>query len=92
MPCTFRDLKSDNLLLEWTEGHPHLVLSDFGHCLAGQLVMPYPNDCMDKGGNGKLMAPEVTALNLDSAKYLKVVQRILRLLFFKHQRLMYLCV
>ena len=54
-----RDLKSDNLLIEWNEGRPELVISDFGHCLTAPLLLPYPNDCMDKGGNGKLMAPEV---------------------------------
>lgn len=65
-----RDLKSDNLLLEWTEGRPRLVLSDFGHCLTGQLVMPYPNDCMDKGGNGKLMAPEIALAEPGPGSYL----------------------
>jgi PTEN induced putative kinase 1 len=65
-----RDLKSDNLLLDWTEGHPQLVISDFGHCMTGPLLMPYPNDCMDKGGNGKLMAPEIALAQPGPARYL----------------------
>ena len=41
-----------------------LVVSDFGHCLVGEpatggLCLPYVSHCMEKGGNGKLMAPEV---------------------------------
>lgn len=65
-----RDLKSDNLLVEWSEGRPRLVLSDFGHCLTGPLLMPYPNDCMDKGGNGRLMAPEIATAKPGPGSYL----------------------
>jgi len=65
-----RDLKSDNLLLEWSEGQPQLVVSDFGHCLTGPLYMPYPNDNMDKGGNGKLMAPEIATAEPGPGSYL----------------------
>jgi len=65
-----RDLKSDNLLLEWREGSPNLVVSDFGHCCTGPLYMPYPNDCMDKGGNGRLMAPEIVTAEPGAGAYL----------------------
>jgi len=61
-----RDLKSDNILLDDTHtDSPKLVVSDFGHCLVGDarthgLCLPYISSCMDKGGNGKLMAPEIS--------------------------------
>lgn len=61
-----RDLKSDNLLLDLSSPCPELVVSDFGHCLVGDaqtwgLRLPYVSSCMDKGGNGKLMAPEISS-------------------------------
>lgn len=61
-----RDLKNDNLLVsENTMGFPHLVITDFGCCLAEKdvgLVMPYGTNETSKGGNALLMAPEVRIL------------------------------
>ena len=61
----FRDLKSDNILLDLSEGDdtcPLLVVTDFGCCLADRvhgLSLPYHSPDTDKGGNTALMAPEV---------------------------------
>ncbi|KAK2897235.1 serine/threonine-protein kinase PINK1, mitochondrial [Channa argus] len=62
-----RDLKSDNVLLEFdSDGCPRLVITDFGCCLAQSdscLQLPYNTTWVYKGGNSSLMAPEViTAL------------------------------
>lgn len=62
-----RDLKSDNVLIE--ERGPnsaHLVISDFGCCLAegSGLKMPYLSDDMFRGGNRALMAPEVSTIQV----------------------------
>ena len=59
-----RDLKiSDNILVnESTNGMPHLVITDFGCCLAEKrlgLKLPFETDETSKGGNAELMAPEV---------------------------------
>lgn len=58
-----RDLKSDNILIEFNEeSAPILVLSDFGCCIADKnhcLRIPYPSSEIDKGGNTALMAPEI---------------------------------
>ncbi|XP_063242464.1 serine/threonine-protein kinase Pink1, mitochondrial [Bacillus rossius redtenbacheri] len=60
-----RDLKSDNILLDVSEGDdvcPLLTITDFGCSLANKdhgLVMPYHSPDMDRGGNTALMAPEV---------------------------------
>lgn len=58
-----RDLKSDNILLEFdSAGCPRLVISDFGCCLAEEdlgLKLPYNSLYVNKGGNSSLMAPEV---------------------------------
>ena len=43
-------------------GSPHVVLADFGCCLADSdvsLVLPYSSSMTDIGGNTALMAPEV---------------------------------
>ncbi|GIY30901.1 hypothetical protein CDAR_529751 [Caerostris darwini] len=55
-----RDLKTDNILLDLSEGmhSPKLAITDFGCCLEG-LVLNYPNYEISKGGNMALMAPEV---------------------------------
>lgn len=59
-----RDLKSDNILVELdADGCPWLVISDFGCCLADEsigLQLPFPSWYVDLGGNGSLMAPEVS--------------------------------
>ncbi|XP_010624360.1 serine/threonine-protein kinase PINK1, mitochondrial [Fukomys damarensis] len=59
-----RDLKSDNILVELdSDGCPWLVISDFGCCLADEnigLQLPFPSWYVDRGGNGSLMAPEVS--------------------------------
>ncbi|NP_081156.2 serine/threonine-protein kinase PINK1, mitochondrial precursor [Mus musculus] len=59
-----RDLKSDNILVEWdSDGCPWLVISDFGCCLADQHVglrLPFNSSSVERGGNGSLMAPEVS--------------------------------
>lgn len=60
-----RDLKSDNILLDCCseDSTPHLVISDFGCCLADKdngLKLPYPTDEINKGGNGALMPPEIS--------------------------------
>ncbi|KAM8788694.1 serine/threonine-protein kinase PINK1, mitochondrial [Rhynchonycteris naso] len=59
-----RDLKSDNILVELdADGCPWLVISDFGCCLADECVglqLPFTSWYVDRGGNGCLMAPEVS--------------------------------
>ena len=60
-----RDLKSDNILLSLAGGaqYPHLVITDFGSCLAhrgNKLRLSYTSWDTDKGGNAALMAPEVS--------------------------------
>ncbi|XP_042544356.1 serine/threonine-protein kinase PINK1, mitochondrial [Dipodomys spectabilis] len=59
-----RDLKSDNILVELgADGYPWLVISDFGCCLADEhvgLQLPFTSWYVDRGGNGCLMAPEVS--------------------------------
>ncbi|XP_018616187.2 serine/threonine-protein kinase PINK1, mitochondrial [Scleropages formosus] len=58
-----RDLKSDNVLVELdSDGCPHLVITDFGCCLAEGdfgLKLPFNSRCVNRGGNACLMAPEV---------------------------------
>ncbi|XP_046669203.1 serine/threonine-protein kinase Pink1, mitochondrial [Homalodisca vitripennis] len=60
-----RDLKSDNVLLDLSEGSgscPMLAVSDFGCCLADRTVglsMPFRTLDTNRGGNAALMAPEV---------------------------------
>ncbi|KAL6067358.1 hypothetical protein STEG23_012451 [Scotinomys teguina] len=59
-----RDLKSDNILVELdSDSCPWLVISDFGCCLADErigLKLPFTSWYVDLGGNGSLMAPEVS--------------------------------
>uniref|UniRef100_A0A8C5KWS6 Serine/threonine-protein kinase PINK1, mitochondrial n=1 Tax=Jaculus jaculus TaxID=51337 RepID=A0A8C5KWS6_JACJA len=59
-----RDLKSDNILVDLdSDGCPWLVISDFGCCLADEnmgLQLPFTSWYVDRGGNGCLMAPEVS--------------------------------
>uniref|UniRef100_M3ZC72 Serine/threonine-protein kinase PINK1, mitochondrial n=1 Tax=Nomascus leucogenys TaxID=61853 RepID=M3ZC72_NOMLE len=59
-----RDLKSDNILVELDpDGCPWLVIADFGCCLADEsigLQLPFSSWYVDRGGNGCLMAPEVS--------------------------------
>ncbi|XP_051961155.1 serine/threonine-protein kinase PINK1, mitochondrial [Xyrauchen texanus] len=57
-----RDLKSDNVLLEFDcVCCPRLVITDFGCCLAEDfgLKLPFNSRWVSKGGNSCLMAPEV---------------------------------
>ncbi|XP_022090330.1 uncharacterized protein LOC110979101 [Acanthaster planci] len=57
-----RDLKSNNVLVELTAGSPHVVIADFGCCLADETIglqLPYPSKHTEIGGNSALMAPEV---------------------------------
>lgn len=58
-----RDLKSDNVLLEFdSDGCPRLVITDFGCCLAqsdSSLQLPFNSMWVSRGGNASLMAPEV---------------------------------
>lgn len=59
-----RDLKTDNILVEYSQPDQLgvLVLSDFGCCWHDPrfgFKCPYPTEDMDKGGNAALMAPEV---------------------------------
>ncbi|VDO30669.1 unnamed protein product [Haemonchus placei] len=57
-----RDMKSDNILLEFDnpDDVPHLVISDFGCALAtGSWVVKYVDDTIDLGGNTKTRAPEI---------------------------------
>lgn len=61
-----RDLKSDNILVDLSEGdtNPMLVVTDFGCCLADKthgLVVPYHSADTDRGGNRALMAPEIAS-------------------------------
>ena len=66
-----RDLKTDNLLLdESCHGHcPRLLITDFGSCLADSrwgLKLPFITVETDRGGNVRLMAPEVTWMTVHS--------------------------
>ncbi|XP_051517873.1 serine/threonine-protein kinase PINK1, mitochondrial [Myxocyprinus asiaticus] len=57
-----RDLKSDNVLLEFDcAGCPRLVITDFGCCLAEDfgLKLPFNSRWVGIGGNPCLLAPEV---------------------------------
>lgn len=60
-----RDLKSDNVLLEFdSDGCPRLVISDFGCCLTQtdtSLQLPFNSMWVNRGGNASLMAPEVSS-------------------------------
>lgn len=64
----YRDLKSDNVLLDRSEGEgscPTLAVTDFGCCLADKAVklsMPFRTLDTNRGGNAALMAPEVGRL------------------------------
>lgn len=45
------------------DGCPWLVISDFGCCLADEhagLQLPFNSSSVERGGNGSLMAPEVS--------------------------------
>lgn len=55
-----RDIKSDNILLEFDldQRFPTLVITDFGLC-ATQLSIPYLTDDVCIGGNRALTAPEI---------------------------------
>ncbi len=70
----FRDLKSDNVLVDGS--NLDLVVSDFGCCLADKdlgFKIPYTSVYIDRGGNGALMAPEVTtclcSLQVNALRY-----------------------
>uniref|UniRef100_A0A1B6E368 non-specific serine/threonine protein kinase n=1 Tax=Clastoptera arizonana TaxID=38151 RepID=A0A1B6E368_9HEMI len=71
-----RDLKSDNILLDTSEGEevcPMLVITDFGCCLADRtngLYMPYNTYDTERGGNAALMAPEVACANPGMFSYI----------------------
>nr|XP_056721531.1 serine/threonine-protein kinase PINK1, mitochondrial [Euleptes europaea] len=58
-----RDLKSDNVLVEFDPaGRPWVVITDFGCCLADDKIglrLPFTSWYVDRGGNSCLMAPEV---------------------------------
>ncbi|XP_034028971.1 serine/threonine-protein kinase PINK1, mitochondrial [Thalassophryne amazonica] len=59
-----RDLKSDNVLLEFdSDGCPRLVITDFGCCLTqnnSSLQLHFNSKWVNRGGNASLMAPEVS--------------------------------
>ena len=60
-----RDLKTDNLLVSVAGGlqYPHLVITDFGCCLAdpsNPLKLSYTSPDTYRGGNMALMPPEVS--------------------------------
>ncbi|XP_046559219.1 uncharacterized protein LOC124268229 isoform X2 [Haliotis rubra] len=68
-----RDLKSDNLLLDVSNGkdHPTLVISDFGCCLCeDSLQIPYNTSEINKGGNAALMAPEIACARVGKSSIL----------------------
>jgi len=56
-----RDLKSDNILLDFDNDDdiPHLVLSDFGSAQTTSFILHYENEFTDLGGNLSLRAPEI---------------------------------
>lgn len=61
-----RDLKTDNILLSLDGGHeyPHLVITDFGCCLAdkhNKLTLSYTSPDTYRGGNCALMPPEISS-------------------------------
>ncbi|KAI6228155.1 Protein kinase domain-containing protein [Aphelenchoides besseyi] len=61
-----RDLKSDNVLLDFNSDDeiPHLVLSDFGSAMSNSLTLRYENEFTNLGGNISLRAPEITRTKL----------------------------
>ncbi|VDM52328.1 unnamed protein product [Angiostrongylus costaricensis] len=64
-----RDMKSDNILLEFNlpDEIPHLVISDFGCALAtGSWCVKYIDDTIDLGGNMKMRAPEIVTASPSS--------------------------
>ena len=70
-----RDLKTDNLLVDLSGGRefPHVVITDFGCCLAGErngLSLPYNSEYIMKGGNVLLMAPEVSGASPGTFSYI----------------------
>lgn len=71
---SFRDLKTDNVLLDVSEGDdicPALAITDFGSCLADKdngLNLPYKTIDTDRGGNVALMAPEVKLVLISKYK------------------------
>ncbi|XP_046326773.2 serine/threonine-protein kinase Pink1, mitochondrial-like [Haliotis rufescens] len=68
-----RDLKSDNLLLDLSNGteNPTLVISDFGCCLCeDSLQVPYNTSEINKGGNAALMAPEIACARVGKSSML----------------------
>ncbi|KHJ92138.1 hypothetical protein OESDEN_07982 [Oesophagostomum dentatum] len=59
-----RDMKSDNILLEFDDPEevPRLVISDFGCALAtGSWLVKYVDDTIDLGGNRRTRAPEIVS-------------------------------
>lgn len=76
----FRDLKTDNVLLDVSEGDdvcPALAITDFGCCLADKdngLNLPYKTVDTDRGGNIALMAPEVKLVLI--SKYKTIISMV----------------
>lgn len=66
-----RDLKTDNILLDLSQGmsSPKLAITDFGCCLEG-LSLNYPSYDISKGGNMALMAPEV--MNAEAGSFSQI--------------------
>ncbi|CAD5215299.1 unnamed protein product [Bursaphelenchus xylophilus] len=67
-----RDMKSDNILLDYDydDEIPHLVLSDFGSALVSGFKQTYIDEFTDLGGNIALRAPEISRANLSPGKVL----------------------
>lgn len=68
-----RDLKADNIMLEETSAGLRLILTDFGSCMADDdcgLLVPYTSRWMSKGGNPRLMAPEIASAQPSSESWL----------------------
>ncbi|CAD5211034.1 unnamed protein product [Bursaphelenchus okinawaensis] len=69
---THRDMKSDNILLNYDcdEEIPHLVLSDFGSALVNGFKLTYVDEFTDMGGNLALRAPEISRKTLSTGQVL----------------------
>ena len=68
----YRDLKADNFLVKQVS-YPHIVITDFGLCLASKdapLQLRYESYDVEIGGNVALLAPELLAATPGPYKWL----------------------
>ena len=56
-----RDIKSDNILIDFCMKEPMLVLSDFGCCIEG-MSLKFESYNICRGGSAALLSPEVNCV------------------------------